>query len=114
MEELEVKAYAKINFAIDLLGKREDNYNEVKMIMQTVDIFDKVIIKRVNEGILIESDVNLIPKDNRNVAYKASEYIQSSTIRVAFVSTNSITQGEHVPIFWNHILLNQNLPIATK
>ena len=73
MEEIEVKAYAKINLAIDLLGKREDNYNEVKMIMQTIDIFDKVKVKRVDEGIIIESEMNLIPKDSRNVAYKAAQ-----------------------------------------
>lgn len=75
MEEIEIKAYAKINLAIDLLGKREDDYNEVKMIIQTIDMFDKVRIKRADEGIVIESVVDVIPKDSRNVAYKAAEYM---------------------------------------
>lgn len=76
MYEIDVKAYAKINLAIDLLGKREDNYNEVKMIMQTIDIFDKVKIKRVAQDIIIESDNSLIPSDSRNIAYKAAEYMK--------------------------------------
>lgn len=73
MVEIDVKAYAKINLAIDLLGRRDDNYNEVKMIMQTIDIFDKVKVRIVDEGIEVESDMELIPNDSRNIAYRAAQ-----------------------------------------
>ena len=75
MENIELKAYAKINLAIDLLGKRPDNYNEVKMIMQTINIFDKIYIEKVEKGIVLESDTPNIPNDDRNIAYKAANYV---------------------------------------
>ncbi len=46
MNQIECKAYGKINLSLDVLGRREDGYHLVKMIMQTVDIFDTVVIKR--------------------------------------------------------------------
>lgn len=75
MKSISQKAYAKINLAIDLLGKREDNYNEVKMIMQTIDIFDNIFLEKIDNGILIECDAGKIPNDERNIAYKAAKYM---------------------------------------
>ena len=72
MDSLELKAYAKINLAIDLLGKRYDGYNEVKMIMQTIDIFDKICLSKIDKGIIINCDDETIPRDSRNIAYKAA------------------------------------------
>ena len=46
MDSVNSLAYAKVNLAIDLLGKRDDGYNEVKMIMQTIDIFDKICLTK--------------------------------------------------------------------
>lgn len=95
MDEIDIKAYAKINLAIDLLGKREDDYNEVKMIMQTIDIFDKINIRRESEGIVIESEMNLMPKDNRNVAYKAAQcMLEKYNIRDGV----RINIGKNIPI----------------
>lgn len=75
MQNIELKAYAKINLAIDLLGRRPDNYNEVKMIMQTIDIFDKVYMEKIDRGIVIECDAQNVPNDDRNIAYKAANYV---------------------------------------
>ena len=77
MDSLKLKAYAKINLAIDLLGKRNDGYNEVKMIMQTIDIFDEISITKIEKGIVIKCDNNKIPEDSRNIAYKAANIMQS-------------------------------------
>ncbi len=46
MDELNLKALAKINIGLDVLRKREDGYHEVRMIMQTIHLFDRLHIKR--------------------------------------------------------------------
>ena len=49
MKKVELKAYAKINLGLDVLGKREDGYHEVKMIMQTVDLYDVLMMEVIEE-----------------------------------------------------------------
>ena len=52
VKHLGLKAYGKINLGLDVLRKREDGYHEVRMIMQTVHIFDQLQLeKRQEEGI---------------------------------------------------------------
>ena len=46
MDEISLKALAKINLGLDVLGKREDGYHDVRMIMQTIHLYDRVEIKR--------------------------------------------------------------------
>ena len=41
------KAYAKINISLDVVGKREDNYHLLKMIMQNIDVYDEISIKKI-------------------------------------------------------------------
>ena len=77
MDSLKLKAYAKVNLAIDLLGRRDDGYNEVKMIMQTIDIFDEISISKIDRGIVIECDDERIPRDSSNIAYKAASIMFS-------------------------------------
>lgn len=43
---MEQKAYAKINIVLDVVGKREDGYHLLKMIMQTIDLYDTIKIKK--------------------------------------------------------------------
>ena len=45
MDSIRLKARAKINLGLDVLGKRDDGYHEVRMIMQTIGIYDRIIIK---------------------------------------------------------------------
>ncbi|MEL7657228.1 MAG: 4-(cytidine 5'-diphospho)-2-C-methyl-D-erythritol kinase, partial [Bacillota bacterium] len=77
MKEIIVKAYAKINLSIDVLGKRPDGYHEVLMVMEQVDLYDLVKVTWVDgaDGIQIDLSANLsfLPVDNRNIAYKAAE-----------------------------------------
>lgn len=70
-------ARAKINFTLDILGKREDNFHEVKMIMQTLELADEVILSKSSGGIFFEMDATKIlggeniPLDEKNLAYRA-------------------------------------------
>lgn len=71
-----LKAYGKINLALDVLGKREDGYHEVRMIMQTVGLYDGIEIIRNDSGkIEIESNVFFVPVNESNIAYKAAKML---------------------------------------
>ncbi|MEY7999338.1 4-(cytidine 5'-diphospho)-2-C-methyl-D-erythritol kinase [Clostridium sp. Mt-5] len=68
-----VKAYAKINLSLDVVGKREDGYHLLKMIMQTIDLYDVLKMHKIKNGIHIDCNKKYLPCDNRNLAYKAAE-----------------------------------------
>lgn len=70
---MKVKAYGKINIALDVIGKRDDGYHLLKMIMQTVNIYDELEFKKSAKGIKITSNKSFVPTDNRNLVYKAIE-----------------------------------------
>ena len=51
MKEISVKALAKINLGLDVVRRREDGYHEVKMVMQTIHLFDRLEMKKTAGGI---------------------------------------------------------------
>ncbi len=74
MQKIEIKARAKVNLSLDVVKRREDGYHEVKMIMQTVDLFDELtILKREEPGIKITTNVTDIPVNEDNLIYKAAK-----------------------------------------
>lgn len=76
MNEIILKARAKINLSLDVLNKRTDGYHDVKMIMQTVELHDSVLIKKQREsGIKISCNSPCIPTNNKNIVYKIAEKI---------------------------------------
>ena len=77
------KAYAKINLCLDVLKKREDGYHELKMIMQTVSLYDEINIEKA-DAISIECNKDDIPLNNKNLAWKAAD---------AFFTYTSINSG---------------------
>ena len=68
-----LKAYAKINLSLDVVGKREDGYHLLKMIMQSIDLYDSINIELQESGIHLSCDKPYVPTDSRNIAYKAAE-----------------------------------------
>lgn len=68
---MEIRAYGKVNLALDVVGKRQDGYHLLKMIMQTVDIYDVLTFKKGSKGITITSNKEFVPTDERNLVYKA-------------------------------------------
>lgn len=67
-------AYAKINFTLDILGKREDNYHILKMIMQSVTLYDTITVRvEDDKKITIAVNNDKIPTDSSNTVYKATE-----------------------------------------
>ncbi|MBR3604480.1 MAG: 4-(cytidine 5'-diphospho)-2-C-methyl-D-erythritol kinase [Candidatus Gastranaerophilales bacterium] len=65
-------APAKINLSLDVIKKREDGYHELKMIMQTISLYDELDIEK-NDIILLECNKKNIPVDKRNLVWKAAE-----------------------------------------
>lgn len=73
------KAYAKINLFLDILFKREDNYHELNMVMQSISLHDVIKIKKSKQGIKISCTDKSIPLDKRNIVYKAVEIFKEYT-----------------------------------
>lgn len=72
MNSISIKAYAKINLGLDVIRKRPDGYHDLKSIMQTVNLYDTVNIKKTKfQSITVSSNLNYLPTDQRNLAYKA-------------------------------------------
>ncbi len=92
---LSLKAYAKVNLALDVLRRREDGYHDVKMIMQNLDIYDELefeILDRDTEDINITLTVNKegIPTDDRNLVYKAIAMLFEAYNIKSHISVNLI------------------------
>ena len=66
------RSYAKINLTLDVLGRRNNGYHDVEMIMQTVSLFDLLIIDKSNGGIKISTNLGYLPSNEKNIAYKAA------------------------------------------
>lgn len=78
MNSIQLKSRAKINLSIDVLGKREDGYHLVEMIMQTIDLYDRIKISALNEDkIVIKSKSLDIPLNDDNIVYKAANLIKN-------------------------------------
>jgi 4-diphosphocytidyl-2-C-methyl-D-erythritol kinase len=82
------KAYAKINISLDVVGKREDNYHLLRMIMQNIDLYDEIEIDKIESGIELQCDKKFIPTDYRNLAYKAAEVFMDTYKLKGGVSIN--------------------------
>ena len=73
---MRLKAMAKINLGLDVLGKREDGYHEVRMIMQTIRMYDILDIRKTRRpGIVLTTNLPFIPTDQRNLVYKAAQML---------------------------------------
>ena len=73
MKEIEVKAFAKLNLSLDVLGRLENGYHEMKMVMQTASLCDDVSIRLTQGGeITVQSNFGFLPRDGNNIAAKAA------------------------------------------
>ena len=97
MNQLELKALAKINLGLDVLGKRENGYHDVRMIMQSIYLYDTIRIEKTeaDEGISLCSNLSYLPSDGSNIAYKAAELLKEEFgIREGV----RITLDKHIPV----------------
>lgn len=77
MDRITLKARAKINIGLDILGQRQDGYHLVHMVMQTISLHDEVTIRKQTEpGILIKSNLRYLPSNENNIVYKAAALLK--------------------------------------
>lgn len=73
-----VKAPAKINLSLDILGKRSDGYHEIEMVMTTIDLADRLELVPLEEDrIEVTSQSRYVPDDQRNLAYQAANLLKT-------------------------------------
>ena len=73
---MRLRALAKINLGLDILRKRDDGYHEVRMIMQTIQMYDVLEIQKKREpGISLTTNIPFVPNDERNLVYKAAKLL---------------------------------------
>ncbi len=97
MKQITKNAYAKINLALDVLRRRPDGYHDVKMIMQTVDIYDTLTFTVKEEaGIVLKVDNSELSAGKDNLICRAAERL---------FAESGVTKGVE-------ILLTKRIPIA--
>ena len=75
-DTVELKALAKINLGLDVLGRRQNGYHDVRMVMQTIYLYDNVTLYKTEEpGIKLETNLFYLPIDENNIAYKAAKML---------------------------------------
>ena len=89
-------SYAKINLTLDVLSKRPDGYHNVEMIMQTVSLYDLILVDKTEKNISISTNLKYLPVNEKNIAYKAA---------LEFFKYTSITGG-------CKIMIHKNIPVA--
>ena len=97
IRHLELKAYGKINLGLDVVRRREDGYHEVRMIMQTVRVYDAIELNRTEEeGIRLSTNLYYLPDNENNLGYRAAKLLMDEF---------SITDGVSVK-------LDKRIPVA--
>ena len=88
MRYLSLKAYGKVNLALDVLRRREDGYHEVRMVMQTVGLYDKIDLYYTEKpGITVETNLYYLPVNENNLVYKAAALLMEEF---------GVEQGVHI------------------
>lgn len=96
MKQMELKALAKINLGLDVLGRRENGYHDVRMIMQSIYLYDEVKIERTEEpGIELKSNLYFLPTGDGNIAYKAAKMLMDE---FQIKEGVRITLNKHIPV----------------
>ena len=90
------RSYAKINLTLDVLNKRDDGYHNVEMIMQTVSLYDMVLVDKTASDISISTNLRFLPNNNKNIAYKAAD---------EFFRYTALNAG-------CKIMIHKNIPVA--
>ena len=88
MDKMELKALGKINLGLDVLGRRENGYHDVRMVMQTVYLYDQIVITKTKQpGVKAETNLFYLPVDENNLACRAAKML---------IDEFNITEGVHI------------------
>ncbi len=90
------RSHAKVNLTLDVLSKLDNGYHTIKTIMQTVSLFDLIIIDKIESGISLSTNLKYLPVNSKNIAYKAAE---------VFFNKAKIKGGAK-------IMIHKNIPVS--
>ncbi|MCI0659808.1 MAG: 4-(cytidine 5'-diphospho)-2-C-methyl-D-erythritol kinase [Acidobacteria bacterium] len=76
---LTIPSFAKINWTLEILGKRPDGYHELRTLLQTIDLADRLSYTRLERNIEIVCDNPDVPSDETNLAYRAAVSLRDFT-----------------------------------
>lgn len=97
MEQMKLQALGKINLGLDVLGRRENGYHDVRMVMQTLYLYDNIVIRKVPEPeIKVTCNLGFLPTDQSNIAWKAANLLREEF---------EIKEGIHIH-------LDKHIPVA--
>lgn len=95
-DSLKLRALAKINLGLDVLGRRENGYHDVRMVMQTIYLYDNVTLTKTEEpGIQLQTNLFYLPVDEKNIAYKAAKLLMDE---FQIKEGVHITLDKHIPV----------------
>lgn len=96
MDFIQLKAMGKINLGLDVVRRREDGYHEVRMIMQTVNVYDKLELKKRQEpGIGVTTNLHYLPTNEGNLVYKAAKLLMDEFPSISGVD---ISLKKNIPV----------------
>ena len=97
MDKIKLKALGKINLGLDVLGRRPNGYHDVRMVMQTVYLYDQILLEKTDkEGISLETNLFYLPVNENNLAYRATKML---------IDEFAIKEGVHIS-------LEKHIPVA--
>ena len=70
---MEIQAFAKLNLTLDILGRREDGYHDLRMVMQSITLADTLTLKENSgKGLRVRADLHFLPTGEKNLAAAAA------------------------------------------
>ncbi|SFQ14681.1 4-diphosphocytidyl-2-C-methyl-D-erythritol kinase [Lachnospiraceae bacterium XBB1006] len=77
MDKIALRPLAKVNFGLDVVGKREDGYHEVRMVMQTLSLHDHMVMEKQDNGkVSLKTNLRYLPTDKNNLVIQAIELLR--------------------------------------
>ena len=96
MDKMELKALGKINLGLDVLGRRENGYHDVRMVMQTLYLYDQITIEKTEKpGIELSTNLFYLPVNENNLAYRAADLLMQE---FGVKEGVKITLEKHIPV----------------
>ena len=95
--QIKVNAYAKINLLLDIINKRNDGYHDLFMIMQSINLYDTVTVTETKtRKITITCNIDDIPLDEHNIAYKAAvQFFKDTKIKNKGINIDIVKRIPH-------------------
>ena len=96
MDKLELKALGQINLGLDVLGRRENGYHDVRMVMQTLYLYDQIKMEKTKKpGIELNTNLFYLPVNENNLAYRAADLLMKE---FEIKEGVKITLEKHIPV----------------